>query len=227
MLNSILRPLVAGLAFLQLAHAVPSSLATRATTRYLATFENIPVVDPALSTQLINVYNEVFFQSFVLVTAGASGVVSSLPVVGGVAGSVPPVGTGVIPHSRPRCAAFSVVTRTEQGTASLTTVYAGSSSTKRITLYSFWWGAALRTQEAVASLPQNAQLTVVGYDANDEAKVVKTFDYDVTGASQQMVFANVGPDFKDLKHVDFSIDAIGAAIFISTLLDDIDFSVTK
>lgn len=228
MLNSILRPLVAGLAFLQLAHAVPPSLTTRATTRYLATFNDIPVLDPTLATQAINEYDEVLFQAFVLASAGVNGAVSSVPGVGGVAGSVPVnVGTGITPHSPPRYAAFSVVTRTEQGTVSMTTVYAGSPSTKRITLYSFWWGAVLRLQQGAATMPQNAQLTVTGFNDEEKAVAVAKFDYDFKGLNQQMVLAEVGDDFKDLRHVDFSVDAIFAGILISTQIDDVDFSVTK
>ncbi|MCJ1265904.1 hypothetical protein MMC22_005786 [Lobaria immixta] len=228
MLNSILPPLVAGLAFLQLAHAIPPSLTTRATTRYLATFNDIPVVDPALATQAINEYDEVFFRSFVLASAAVIGAVSSVPGVGGVAGSVPVnVGTGVTPHSPPRYAAFSVVTRTEQGTVSLTTVYADSPPTKRITLYPFWWSAVLRLQQDAATVPQNAQLTVTGFDANEKLVASAKFDYDFTGLNQQLVFAEVGDDFKDLKHVDFNVDAIFAGILISTQIDDVDFSVTK
>ncbi|MCJ1264914.1 hypothetical protein MMC22_004789 [Lobaria immixta] len=226
MLNSISRHLVAGLAFLQLAHAVPSSLATRSTTRYKATFEDITIVDPTLSIQPINEYKEAFFNSFVLVNTDSKGLIQALPVVGGAAGSLTNVGLGVTPHSPPRCAAFSVVTRTEQGTPSLTTVYAGSSANKRITLFSFWWGAILRTQEAIASLPQNAQLTVTGLDANEKPVAVDRFDYDVTGAKQQMVFAKLNSTFTNLKHVDFFIDGIAAGIAISTLFDDFDFSVT-
>ncbi|MCJ1266010.1 hypothetical protein MMC22_005892 [Lobaria immixta] len=188
MLKSILRPLVAGLAFQQLAHAVPSSLSTRTTIGTLANFDDIPEVVPGTTLQPINTYKNVFWRAFVLATAGSDGVIRSLPGTGGVAGSSP---------------------------------------NKRITLFSFWWGAALKTQEAVASVPQNAQLTVTGYDAGDNAVAVDRFDYDVTGVSQQMVFAKVNTTFTNLKHVDFFLDRIAAATLIAALIDDVDFSVTQ
>lgn len=190
-------------------------------------FDDIPEVVPGTTLQPINTYKNVFWRAFVPATAGSDGVIRSLPGTGGVAGSIPNVETGVIPHSSPRCADFSVLSRTQQGKPSITTVYAGSSPNKRITLFSFWWGAVLKTQEAAASAPQNAQLTVTGYDANDNAVAVDRFDYDVTGVRQQMVFAKVNSDFTNLKHVDFFLDGIAAATLIAALIDDVDFSVTQ
>ena len=76
-------------------------------------------------------------------------------------------------------------------------------------------------------MPQNAQLTVTGFNDEEKAVAVAKFDYDFKGLNQQMVLAEVGDDFKDLRHVDFSVDAIFAGILISTQIDDVDFSVTK
>lgn len=68
---------------------------------------------------------------------------------------------------------------------------------------------------------------MIGYDANEKPVAVAEFNYEFIGASQQMVFANVGPDFKNRKHVDFATDSIVAGILISRVIDDVDFSVTK
>lgn len=166
-----------------------------------------------------------------LVKTGSNGLIQTIPGVreapGGATGSLPNVQTGVAPHSPVRCVAFSTVTRLDEGTLSLTTIYSGSSPTKRITLFSFWWGVVLRSQEPVASVPINALLTVTGFDVNDKAVAVDRFAFKVTGLSQQMVFAKANPDFKNLTYVDFSIDGIGAEILFSTLVDDLSFSVTQ
>lgn len=196
----------------------------------MSQFEDIPVKDPVASLQFINIYKDLFFQAFTLVNAGTNGVISGLPLVGGstggVTGTVPNIVTGVKPHSPYRAGGFSDVTQDAQGTASLTTIYEGSSPTKQFSLISFWWGVVVATQESVASVPQNAQLTVTGYDANDNS-VSQTFDYDLSSAIQQMRFAQLKAGFTNLKYAKFALETLASGDAAATLLDDIKTTVTQ
>ena len=133
---------------------------------------------------------------------------------------------GVIPHSPPKCAGFPFVGQTEDGMVSMTTIYDGSPPNKLITLHSFWWGAELRTQQTVVTVPQNAQLIVIGYNQANEAVAVRNYDYDFTGLSQQMVFADADSSFQLVSYVEFAVQSVAAGLVVAILLDSLNYTVT-
>ena len=75
------------------------------------------------------------------------------------------------------------------------------------------------------TVPQNAQLIVIGYNQANEV-AVRNYDYDFTGLSQQMVFADADSSFQLVSYVEFAVQSVAAGLVVAILLDSLNYTVT-
>lgn len=168
---------------------------------YDATFDDISDTVNGVTSALnfVNVYKSLYYQAFNLVgtdNLGISGVVpNSLP---NVSPYLPRyffrVRFEVLTHSQ--YAAFGDQSALVQGQPMITANYEGS-TIKFFHLKSFYYGCNVITEESAAGVPASCDITITGYDINNNVVAgPQTFDYVATGLLQQMSPAIVNSDFQ-------------------------------
>lgn len=151
----------------------------------------------------INVYDDLDYDGFVLITLGVGGIVAA----------------GITAKSGSNVAAFAANTALLYGNPTLKTT---GTSTKSFDLDYFYFGCVLATEETALSTPTACTVDIAGYDSKGKKAKSQSFHFKPTGAvKSNMVQAKV-TGWTQLSKVTFSN---AANLTEATLLDNFSYTV--